>query len=620
MLCELPGQLSTTSPNSFERRSVKILVLNCGSSSLKVGIFEIAGKATEIFKATYEKFEAGCCSYKITRDGATETGKAPFGDIAAVLAALPQILDGHGVTDLEAVGHRIVHGGEKFRTTTVLDETNVVAIEALTPLAPLHNPANLLAVRIARKIWPNLSQVAVFDTAFHGTNPPRATTYAVPKAWRDAGLRRFGFHGTSHKYVAMRAAEEIGEPLRDLQIVSVHLGNGASVCAVNRGESIDTSMGMTPLEGLVMGTRSGDVDPGLFGFLSRQHGLSIAAVEEALYSESGLKGLTGSSDMRDVEDRAGAGDADAQLAVELYAYRTRKYIGAYAAAMGGLDAVVFTGGIGENSPSMRRRICDGLEFMGLKLDHDRNQVVQLANNAAPQIQAYGARVRIIVTETAEQLMIARETAAALASKVTVPETIAVAVSARHVHLSRRAIECLFGPGYQLTPAMALRQPGQWAASERVVLEGPKGRLERVAILGPERRRTQIEISRTDGFALGIDAPVRDSGKLEGTPTVRLIGPVGSLDSDGLIVAARHIHTNPEDARRLGLKDGMFVEVYIGDEDRGLMFGKTLIRVGVNSVTEMHIDTDEANAADIRVSGEGTLVADLRAVAVAKREA
>ncbi len=598
---------------------MKILVVNCGSSSLKVGVFESSKKTTEIFKAAYEKFAAGSCSYKITKDGTTQSGQAPFGDIAAALAALPDILADHGITQLDAVGHRIVHGGEAFRTTTVLDEPTVKAIEALTPLAPLHNPANLLAVRIATEVWPHLPQVAVFDTAFHGTNPARATTYAVPKAWRDAGLRRFGFHGTSHKYVAMRAAEEIGVPLRDLKIVSVHLGNGASVCAVNHGESMDTSMGMTPLEGLVMGTRSGDIDPGLFGFLSRQHGLSITEIEDALYSESGLKALTGSSDMRDIEARAGEGDADAQLAIELYAYRARKYIGAYAAAMGGLDAVIFTGGIGENSPSMRRRVCDGLEFMGLRLDHDRNQSVELANHAAPQIQTYGARVSVLVTETAEQLMIARETAAALAPEASVPEPIPVAVSARHVHLSRSAIDTLFGAGYQLTPDIPLRQPGQWAARERVALEGPKGLLDRVAILGPERPRTQIEISRTDGFALGIDPPVRDSGKLDDTPMVRLVGPAGSLDTDGLIVAARHIHINPEEAKRLGLANGMLVDVHIGDDERGLVFGKTLIRVGAESVTEMHIDTDEANAADIRINGEGSLVPGIRAVAVANKD-
>jgi acetate kinase len=227
-------------------------------------------------------------------------------------------------------------------------------------------------------------------------------------------------------------------------------------------------------------------------------------------------------------------------------------------------------------------------------------------------------VRVIVTEAAEQLMIAREAAAVIAPKTAVHETIPVAVSARHVHLSRSAVEALFGAGYQLTPAVPLRQPGHWAASERVSVEGPKGRLERVAILGPERSRTQIEISRTDGFELGIDAPVRDSGKLDGTPTVRLVGPAGSYDTDGLIVAARHIHTNPSEARRLGLADGMLVDVTIGDEERGLVFGKTLVRVGSSSVTEMHIDTDEANAADVRVNGEGSLATDLRAVAVPSR--
>jgi acetate kinase len=236
----------------------------------------------------------------------------------------------------------------------------------------------------------------------------------VPARWRDAGFRRYGFHGASHKYVAHRTAEEIGRPVSGLQLVSIHLGNGASVCAINGGQSMDGSMGMTPLEGLVMGTRSGDVDPGAFGFLSRALGLAIGEIENALYNESGLKGLAGSSDMRDLEEMAAKGESRAQLAIEIYAYRARKYVGAYAAAMGGLDAVVFTGGIGENSPSMRRRICDGLDLIGLTLDHDRNMAPDLSNRAAPQIQANGSRVRVFVTETAEQLMIARETAAALA--------------------------------------------------------------------------------------------------------------------------------------------------------------------------------------------------------------
>nr|WP_295469670.1 acetate/propionate family kinase [Mesorhizobium sp.] len=590
-----------------------ILVFNAGSSSLKFGVFRLDAEdgAIEVFKGSYERFRDGRSEFRFRHGDTDERGTADIGDIDRAIEAIPAVLDRFGLSAIDAIGHRVVHGGARFSAATILDDATVAEIDALTPLAPLHNPANLRAVRLCRKLWPDLPQVAVFDTAFHATNPPFATTYAVPKQWRDAGLRRYGFHGTSHRYVAQRAAQEIGRPLSDLQIVSVHLGNGASVCAINRGQSMDSSMGMTPLEGLVMGTRSGDIDPGAFGFLSRQFGLSVEAIETVLNNDSGLKGLTGSSDMRDLEDRAAKGDPDAQLAIEIFAYRARKYVGAYAAAMGGMDAVVFTGGIGENSPSMRRRICDGLDFMGLQLDHDRNQAVDLSDRAAPQIQAYGSRVRIFVTETAEQLMIARETAAALARPEPVAEPIPVAVSARHVHLTGDAVEMLFGPGYQLTPDKPLRQPGQWSARERVALEGPKGRLERVAILGPLRARTQIEVSRTDSFALGIKAPVRDSGKLDGTPVVTIVGPAGSLATDGLIIAARHIHTNPADAARLGLEDGEYVDVRIGDHDRGLTFARTLIRVGANSFTEMHIDTDEGNAAGIGVGDgeEGEIVQD-----------
>ncbi len=587
---------------------MQVLVFNAGSSSLKFGIFSVGTETREVFKGSYERFREGGCEYRFRQGETDERGAAAFAGPGDALKGVPAALKRFALDSIDAVGHRIVHGGARFSAPTLLDDDTVEAIAALTPLAPLHNPANLEAVRLCRDLWPDLPQVAVFDTAFHLGNPAFATTYAVPARWRDAGLRRYGFHGTSHKYVAQRAAEEIGRPLSDLQLVSIHLGNGASVCAVNRGQSMDSSMGMTPLEGLVMGTRSGDVDPGAFGFLSRELGLSVQEIEDALYDDSGLKGLAGSSDMRDIEDRATKGDPQAQLAIEIYAYRARKYVGAYAAAMGGLDAIVFTGGIGENSPSMRRRICDGLDFMGLQLDHDRNMAVNLSGHAAPQIQAYGSRVRVFVTETAEQLMIARETAAALAlgkpgSQLRLP----IAISARHVHLSRQAVDVLFGTGHELNQATPLRQPGHWAASERVTLVGPKGSLERVAILGPLRDHPQIEVSRTDSFALGIDVPVRDSGRLEGTPQVTIVGPAGKVTTDGLIIAARHIHTNPADAARLGIEDGEYVDVRVADEDRALVFGRTLVRVGKDSFTEVHIDTDEANAAGIEVAATGELV-------------
>jgi len=589
---------------------MRILVFNAGSSSLKFGVFAAGDR--QLFKGSFERFQGGVCEARLQAGARREVLRLPLADLAAATAAVPGLLAEWGIAAPEAVGHRIAHGGDGFTGPALLDAPTLARIETLTPLAPLHNPANLAAVRLAQAVWPDLPQVGVFDTAFHLTNPARVTTYAVPKLWREAGLRRYGFHGTSHAYVAQRAAEALGRPLSDLRLVSVHLGNGASACAVDLGRSLDSSMGLTPLEGLVMGTRSGDVDPGAFGFLARQLGLSVAQIEAGLYNDSGLKGLTGSSDMRDVEERAAAGDPEAQLAINLYAYRVRKYIGAYAAAMGGLDAVVFTGGIGENSASMRRRVCDGLDFMGLRLDNDRNLAVDLSDRAAPQIQAYGSRVAVLVTETAEQLQIARAVAAHLARPEPQRRPLPVAVSGRHVHLSADTLAALFGAGATLTPDKPLRQPGNWVARERVTLVGPKGQLEQVAILGPLRKRTQIEVSRTDSFALGIAAPVRDSGQLDGTPQVRILGPAGQIDSDGLIVAARHIHINPTDAAAMGLADGEEVSVRIGEGERALTFGRTLIRVQPNAFTEMHIDTDEANAAGIGAGSEGQVIEGLAA--------
>lgn len=589
---------------------MRILVFNAGSSSLKFGVFETQGTngpaTAQSFKGSFERFRDGRCSYRFQTDGRDEQGEMPFADLKAAIAAVPGVLADWGQGDLQAVGHRVVHGGPSADAPVVLDDTAIEMIEGVTHLAPLHNPANLEAIRVARTVWPDLPQVGVFDTSFHLSNPERVTTYAVPQTWRDAGLRRYGFHGTSHKYVAHRAAQALERPLAKLKVISVHLGNGASVCAVSLGRSIDSSMGLTPLEGLVMGTRSGDVDPGMFGYLHRQLGLSIEEIEDGLNRESGLKGLTGSSDMRDVEDRAAQGDLTAQMAIDIYAYRVRKYIGAYAAIMGGVDAVVFTGGIGENSPSMRRRICDGLDFMGIRLDFDRNMGVALDNGAAPQIQAYGARVAVIVTQTAEQLQIANEVASTLAEPRAQTYPVPVAVSARHVHLSAEALEALFGEGYALTEWKPLSQPGQYAAQERVALVGPKGQIDNVAILGPVRPRTQIEVSRTDSFALGIDAPVRDSGQVDGTPVIRLVGPAGALDTDGLIIAARHIHTNPTDAAAMGVRNGDNVDVEVGTGDRSLTFSGALVRVAENGFTEMHIDTDEANAAGISRGADGRI--------------
>jgi len=592
---------------------MKILVFNAGSSSLKFGVFDMSTNDSRVFKAEFEDFKNGSCTlhYRVGGEQGKEQKRSESLDtVEDAIIRVPEILQEFGFSDFDAVGHRVAHGGERFHDATRIDTEVLKHIEGCTPLAPLHNPANLRAITISRDLWPNLPQIAVFDTAFHNTIPDRATTYAVPKPWRDKGLRRYGFHGTSHKYVGLRVARELKQPVTDLKIISCHLGNGASMCAINRGFSIDTSMGMTPLEGLVMGTRSGDVDPGMFAYLSRELGLSIEEIERQLYANSGLKALAGSHDLREVEQKAAQGDADAQLAINVYAYRVRKYIGAYAAAMGGVDVIAFTGGIGENSASMRRRVCDKFEFLGLYLDDDKNQGVKLTGFEAPQVQSFDSRIKVIVTQTCEQLMIAQEVKYLLVQQESIQKPswhIPVAVSARHVHLSQEAVEALFGEGYQLRKMRTLSQTEGWAAEETVEVIGPKGSFKTVRVLGPTRKHTQIEVSKTDTFTLGVEAPVRPSGKLEGTPKIKLRGTAGEIETSGLIIAARHIHMSPEDAANIGLKDGDYVDVKLGDGDRSVSFANTLIRVKEGYVTEMHIDTDEANAAGIAFSTKGQLV-------------
>lgn len=568
---------------------MRILVINVGSSNVKLSVIELPAGA-QLFKA-----------------------ELPIGksDSDAVLGSIPALLEAERVPTIEAVGHRVTHGADRFREATRIDEAAIAAIESLSPLAPLHNPPAAAGIRVARTCWPDVPQVAVFDTAFHGDMPPQATAYAVPEEWRKAGVRRFGFHGTSHKYVMERVAQALEVSPRELRIVSCHLGNGASLCAIERGVSIDTSMGMTPLEGLVMGSRSGDIDPGLAGHVHRTLGLSAEEIEDALYRKSGLAGLSGrGNDLRKVEAAAAEGDTRAQLALAVYAYRARKYIGAYTAAMGGVDVLAFTGGIGENSASMRRRICDRLEFLGLRLDDEANSALHLEGFEAAEIQHAHSLVRVIVTQTREQWMIAQEVHRLLAreSAPSIEEApaIPVAVSARHVHLTQDSVDALFGPGYRLRRARELSRPGVWAAEESVDLIGPRGSIEHVRVLGPCRKANQIEVSLTDAFALGIDVPVRISGEVQGTPQLRLRGSAGAIATSGLIVAQRHVHMSPADAVALDLEDGVLIDVELGSSGRKTLFRDVMIRVSADCRLEMHIDADEANAAGIAHAGQGEL--------------
>jgi acetate kinase len=345
-------------------------------------------------------------------DGTEHTEDRAIADHAEALAAVTTAFADHGpVLDdgLVAVGHRAVHGGSRFSAPVLVDDDVLAAIDELSSLAPLHNPAVATGMRAARRQFPDLPHVAVFDTAFHHGMPARASTYAVPRRWRDEyGVHRYGFHGTSHAYVSRRTAELLGRPLAEVNTIVLHLGNGASACAVAGGRSIDTSMGFTPLPGLVMGTRSGDVDPALPEYLHRVAGLDVGEVNAQLNSRSGLLALAGVSDVREVISRADAGDPDAELALDVYCYRIRCYVGAYYAALGHLDAVTFTAGVGENAAPVRARSLAGLDRLGIAVDPGRNAA---RSSEARVISPDGAAVSVLVVPTDEEYEIARQTLA-----------------------------------------------------------------------------------------------------------------------------------------------------------------------------------------------------------------
>jgi acetate kinase len=367
---------------------LKILVLNSGSSSLKHQLFDMRDRGV---------LEGGAGDPIVDRADAVRR-------LSGILSDTPAA---PGDAGLFGIGHRVVHGGESFREPVRVDRDVVEEIRKLGALAPLHNPTNLLGIEVALERRPDVPQVAVFDTAFHQTIPPRAHRYAIPHDWYASHrVRRYGFHGSSHAYVARQAAALLGRPQTELNLIVLHLGNGASATAIEAGRSIDTSMGLTPLEGLVMGTRSGDLDPAVIFHVARQSGQSLDELDAALTQDSGLEGLCGAADMRDVLARQETGDARAALAVDVYTYRIRKYIGAYTAVLGRVDALAFTGGVGENSPAIRARACEGLTGLGIELDPKENLA---AGDAARPIHAEGSRVRVLVVPTHEELEIAEQT-------------------------------------------------------------------------------------------------------------------------------------------------------------------------------------------------------------------
>jgi len=402
-----------------------VLVINTGSSSVKYRLLAMP-QGRRLAGGLLENIGSDAARLLHRGDGEAAPPRAVAApDHPAAMRVVFDALESHGLLDpsrLDAVGHRLVHGGQDFTEPTLVDDRVITRLEAIRHLAPLHHAANLAGIRTARERLPGIPQVAVFDTGLHHDMPAAARVYALPLALqRTQGIRRFGFHGISHQYVAGAAAETLGRPLQALKLITLHLGNGASACAIRHGRSIDTSMGFTPLEGLVMGSRCGDLDPALPAYLADRLDLSCGELERLLNTESGLLGLCGDSDMRAIERRMADGDSEAHLAFELFCYRILKYIGAYHAVLNGIDGLVFTAGIGEHSRAVRSRVCRELDALGIVLDETRNAAV---GNAPAFISPPDARVAVLVIPTDEERQIAAATLNRLKQGDTVPPSAA----------------------------------------------------------------------------------------------------------------------------------------------------------------------------------------------------
>lgn len=388
--------------------SQPILLLNCGSSSIKYQLLdpaETAPRAVGIVQRI--GLEMSTIDHEVGED--TFSDERPFADHSQAVAAVVAMFEAHGpsLDDVVAVGHRTVHGGSTFVESTLIDHAVIAKLEELSGLAPLHNPPGIAGIRAAQEVLPNVPHVAVFDTAFFSTLPPEAYTYAIDReVAAKHGIRKYGFHGTSHSFVSKEAAKFLGRPIEETKIIVAHLGNGASISAVDGGVAVETSMGLTPLQGLVMGTRSGDVDPGLHKFLVTTAGMSIDEVDTLLNKSSGMSGLCGYTDMRDVEAQIAAGSADAQLAMDVYVHRLVAYIGSYFAILGGLDALVFTAGVGENAPAVRGPVAERLKALGVELDEQKNQE---RSKQPREISTPASKVKVLVIPTNEELAMARET-------------------------------------------------------------------------------------------------------------------------------------------------------------------------------------------------------------------
>jgi acetate kinase len=394
---------------------MKVLVLNAGSSSIKYQVFDkenflmLCHGVLERIGKPESRLRHKWLREKGTYEESVQQQTIPDykAGLEWIISTAAKTCGMNDATEIFGIGHRVVHGGKAFNEPTLIDSVVVETIRSTIPLAPLHNPENLMVIEVALEKYPSVPQVAIFDTAFHQTMPGHSYLYALPyKFHSEHHIRRYGFHGTSHLYVAKQAASHLNKPLHALNLITLHLGNGASATAIRKGKSVDTSMGMTPLEGLIMGTRCGDLDPSIHFYLTRTKGLTVKQMESLFNEQSGLKGVCGTNDMREIERHAGEGNSRAKLAIDMYCYRIKKYIGAYFAVLGQIDALIFTGGIGENSALIRKLSCDTLSALGIAIDNKKNKS---SSGRLSEIQRDGSDIKVLVVPTNEELEIALQT-------------------------------------------------------------------------------------------------------------------------------------------------------------------------------------------------------------------
>ncbi|MBN1412969.1 MAG: acetate/propionate family kinase [Spirochaetales bacterium] len=621
-ISDVSAAAKAADPYSLKLKSkspMKLLVLRSSPHFLKYNLFSTADETHNI-SGYIEHVNGGEAVHSILYHGRreeaacgkvdhTEAVRLVFKAIGEKLESLPEKERVVG-----ACGHRVVHGGDALLNSVVIDDKVINEIQAASVLAPNHNPVNLACIREAIRLFPDIPHVAVFDTSFHHTLPPYAYLYGLPYGlYEEKRIRRYGFQGMFHGYTALKAAEFLKRPYNELEVISCHLGGSASVCAVDHGRSVDVSMGFTPQEGLLMDTRSGDIDPSILSHLIINEKMTPEQVRDLFEKEGGLKGLSGiSDDMVEIENAANDGNSRAILTVKSYGYRVKKYIGSYMAAMGGLDVLAFSGGIGQGSAFIRSLACQGLACMGIVIDEAKNKKA-LDPDRIYDISGSASQVKILVMPAREEKMIARETLRVLGHDYVTkiihsqePMVIPLEVSAHHLHLSQDHVEALFGPGHQLTRLADLSQPGQFACEETVDLIGPKGLVKKVRVLGPARKETQVEIAMTEQYKLGVLPPIRQSGDLKGSPGITIQANGNTLTIDhGVICALRHIHMSTEEALKFGLHDRDVVRIRV-QGDRELIFGDVLVRVNPNYRLAMHIDTDEANAANIKTGMIGYL--------------